>query len=313
MMQKKRIEKQKNPYIALLKFLACLMITNSHQFYKNPLFKLGGGWGNTLFFVVSGYLIGNITLAILPWLFKRYKRLIPLIVIMEVIWLLFFPMKDELPMFIISAFWFTTALMIYYPFYYMAVKGDHIVPVYVLYVVGYVVYYMMMDRTEFFVELTDLSWFKVYFYFGILLIGGCIRKNESRILSCSIWIWFLVALGGLAIWTVEYTFIKVFDTAYQMQFLIHVGMTLFAIGGLAFFLKLNEMYPRKKELFSLIRWISDSTLEIYLLQTPLALVLEKNKYPYNIVIFWIISIAGGIVIHYIYEEATGFIGKRKRV
>lgn len=52
------LEKKKNNYIQCLKFIACILITNSHCIYPKTshtiaaatsLLQIGGGWGNALF------------------------------------------------------------------------------------------------------------------------------------------------------------------------------------------------------------------------------------------------------------------------
>lgn len=66
-------------FIIVLKVLACFLITNSHcrDIYPWYFLAIGGGFGNSIFFAVSGYCLAVIGQEFGAWYRKRCKRLIP--------------------------------------------------------------------------------------------------------------------------------------------------------------------------------------------------------------------------------------------
>ena len=63
--------------ISFLRTLAALIIINSHCSALYPMAALacGGAFGNSLFFLMSGFLLANIKLDFFSWIKKRYIRL----------------------------------------------------------------------------------------------------------------------------------------------------------------------------------------------------------------------------------------------
>lgn len=292
--------KTRNQYIDLIKFFACLFITNSHCMYSNSLFKLGGGWGNSIFFIVSGYLLSGITMDFFPWIKKRIVRIVPMTLAITILATFVYGIDKYSIEDHALRFWFIIAILIYYiPFYladripngYLLILGIHIL--------GYIIIYAINDKSTFFVELGGFAIFKVYFYLSIMIMGGFISKiySKKRIYPS---IHFLIFIGGLgfAIWFVEYFCIKVLGTMMKYQFLIHVGISIFAISVLLWALAMFERYPSAK-LPRFISVVSSSTLEVYLVQVLLLPYLNKIPYPISIICFWIVAIIGGVALHLI--------------
>lgn len=125
---------KKNDYLQLLKFIACILITNSHCMYPetmfsiagaSSIFQIGGGWGNAIFFAVSGFLISGKRDSIGKWMKKRYIRILPITAVMGLIWYCLDGLNGNLITFLCTCFWFVSAMMIYYPFFYLFDRIDH--------------------------------------------------------------------------------------------------------------------------------------------------------------------------------------------
>lgn len=103
----------KNNYLQLLKFFACILITNSHCMYPrtmfsiggaSSIFQIGGGWGNAIFFVVSGFLVAGKKDSIEIWMKKRYIRILPITVLMGVFWYCLEGLKGNIVIFCVLVF-----------------------------------------------------------------------------------------------------------------------------------------------------------------------------------------------------------------
>jgi hypothetical protein len=272
--------------------------------YPNPLFKLGGGWGNAIFFVTSGFLLSGIKLDIIPWLVKRWKRLVPLTLIMTIISVFIYGINAYPVLIHITRFWFVIALLIYYvPFYFAdRVKYGYIIMI-PTHILIYLKLYILADKSTFFIEGGGFSSFKVYFYFVLMLLGGFIKRyiDEKKI---NMLVVIFAGSVGFAIWFVEYFFIKVLNRFFEYQLFIHVGITIFGVSVLLWALSMEVRYPRWN-IPKIIKTISESTLEIYLVQIVALPIINRASYPLSIILFWSMALVGGVMLHTIHNRIIG--------
>ena len=64
----------------------------------SSIFQIGGGWGNAIFFAVSGFLISGKRDSIGKWMKKRYIRILPITAVMGLIW---YCLDDNLLMYLL--------------------------------------------------------------------------------------------------------------------------------------------------------------------------------------------------------------------
>lgn len=112
--------KQRNPSIDILKFMAALLITNSHMgmLYPDSLVKLstGGAIGDVLFFFCSGFTLflgrgGNF----FNWYKRRINRIYPTVLMWAAIMAFVFGIRYGMDFTILhGGGWFVTCIMIYY-------------------------------------------------------------------------------------------------------------------------------------------------------------------------------------------------------
>lgn len=291
------MEAQKNQYLNLIKFLACIFITNSHCIYNNPFLKLGGGWGNAIFFATTGYLLGGANIEFWKWIRKRWKRVVPLTAIMTMLSVWTYGLSGYSVFEHVTRFWFVVALVIYYVPFYWADKTRYGYQVAItIHIIGYILLYLIEDKSLFFVEKGGFSYFKVYFYILIMLLGGCIKKYRDNDRYPDAKISILFAGLGLMIWFIEYFLIKVLNICLEFQFLIHIGITLFGISVLMCALSLSSSFPRWQNP-RVIEIIAESTLEVYLLQIVLLPLINNLTYPITLVAFWVVALVGGSCLH----------------
>ena len=119
-------------FINILKGLASLLITNSHfeKVYPNSLSVLafGGSYGNALFFIISGFLIGDCRRPFKEWLVLKLLRIyIPVWIVTSIIYIIeglqtvsFGTMV--LSFFYPTQFWFVNVIVVFYCLGYIVQK-----------------------------------------------------------------------------------------------------------------------------------------------------------------------------------------------
>lgn len=299
-----------------LRFVAIICIANSHldALYPVPLLATGGSIGNALFFMLSGYglfLSANIQdKPFLPWYKRRILRIYPslwmatilMMVIAQSAWrtLGFF---DYVGLFVWpTAYWFITALMIFYVIFYFIWQRQNykyfLVGIFIL-VLPYLYFYLtMVDLSYYSIEGPASGYFKCIFYLQTMFFGGylagCKRSGQPNFFKDGLALACLIALYyGILFFMSKFG-------GWQYQAVTHLLM--FPI--LFFFLRFAE----SKEITALVQsnyvgtaisLMAALTLEIYLLHgyvRAFPFVL-KTIFPLNIVVFWIVTIALAFVLN----------------
>lgn len=313
---------QKNKNITYLKAVASVLITNSHCRDIYPLFFLavGGSHGNAIFFILSGFCLANIKIEMIPWLKKRWKKVLVPVAIMSIIKFITVDGIRTITSInvgehiytLLNQYWFVFAIAIYYPIFYMIfshnskkiVKMSMICHV-LIYFVGYVFW---INTDIFSVELEGFAPFKVFFYFGILLLGGYIRLSQDLIIEKirqsrkKIIVFSTVIIcTSLICWAMIYAAIMLFNKMLKLQCLIHISVYTFAIGMLILSIILVEEMNLDcyipDTVYRGIDMIANSTLEIYLIQVTFKNLAIKFVFPFNLLLFWYIAFGGGILYH----------------
>lgn len=302
-------------FVVYLKVIACLLITNSHcgDIYPISLLAIGGSWGNAIFFILSGYCLANIKNDFVTWYIRRIKRLIPSLIIMILVSVFitdgiqFFSDKNlfDILIYFLNKYWFVSAILIMYVFYYCIMKITDVTKIYVvigmLLLVYLYIYVFFTDKTVYSIEPYGLALLKCLVYFLILLIGGIIRKKKdvlkevvykiSRVNLC------LLVLATLIIWMVLYYVIVVMKIRLDMQFLIHGAIICFAVSIFFAFMKFEKEFSIQNTLVNVVlNIISKSTLEIYLVQITFKKYVTALTFPVNWIMFWLIAIGGGVLL-----------------
>lgn len=313
-------------YIDVLKAIACLLIINSHcsDLYPNSLMAFGGGQGNAIFLMVTGFLCADVQLPWKEWITKRYFRLMPITLIICVLDLVICVMQDGLPANIITycldRYWFVWALAIYYIPYFMVFrsgKNNAFQLACLLYCIGYAFLYLCllsMDKVSLFVEKEGFAFFKVYFYFAPMLMGGIIahfaHRETGRIFETEVRcilerpeILVLGALVGLSVWGFEYICTILNKSALKLQFLINLGNLIFCV---CLFCAMRAGFSRnnveKLGRSRSVKILSTCTLEIYLVQILIKSFFLSFDFPINAFLYFMLSIGLGVMLHYAFNR-----------
>lgn len=170
--------------------------------------------------------------------------------------------------------------------------------------IGYIAYYLARYEATFFVEEAAFAWFKIYAFFGVMLLGGAVKKNIDKVKKVSYMVLLVGVICSGIIWATEYAAIIFMGKGYMLQFMITISRMLFAYCILIFAVKLNDDKPMVLGKNNIINYIADSTLEIYLIQVIAKGIIQKNIVePWNMFVFWDVALIGGVIVHRIYNVA----------
>ncbi len=301
-------------FIYLLKTIAAILITNSHfdNLYPISALSIGGSLGNTLFFLVSGFLISErIECGLRKWYFARCKRLYPSYWIINGIYVLLgivqiSSISDIIGRFIIpvNSFWFIGAILIFYFLFYFVIKsGKKYLNIWIglSVAVYFIAYVFFKDLSQWSIE--DSGYFKFIYYFVVMLVGYYMKSNvgivdkfaKKRMCACIDAT--VISIIAFLLTKVAMLYIEGFS---YFQFLVQLTTLSF---GVFCFLSAFSFEKKLKEkacthLSKILHVIGSSTLEIYLVNYVVANWAQQLPFPINIVIAFCAIFVIGIGVHY---------------
>ena len=306
-----------------LRFIAIVLITNSHldSLYPIPALGTGGAIGNALFFMLSGYGIflseNNRNRTFLPWYKRRIVRIYPtvtlatlfLIIIPQSVWYQW-NVLDYIRMLVWpTPYWFISALMLFYVIFFFILKIKNykyfLAGIFVL-IIPYLFFYItMVDLSHYSIE--GDSYFKWLFYLQAMFFGGYMA-GRSRFIKTSF------IKDGLALVLViglYYGILILMNRGCCWQFQAVTHLLMFPI--LFLFLKVSESdvitsLMSTKYIGAAISLLAGLTLEIYLLQYAVYShsIIQSVLFPLNIFIFWIVV----IILSFLLNRISRFIIRR---
>ena len=308
---------------SFLRFIAIVLITNSHldSLYPIPALGTGGSIGNALFFMLSGYGIflseKNQSRPFLSWYKRRIVRIYPS-VIMATVLLIIIPLKvwtewafmDYIKMLIWpTAYWFISALMVFYVIFFFILKMKNykyfLTGIFIL-IIPYLFFYItMVDLSRYSIE--GPSYFKWLFYLQTMFFGGYMAGREKFVKTNFI-------KDGLALVLViglYYGILNLMNKGCGWQFQAVTHLLMFPI--LFLFLRVSESdlitsLMNTKYIGAAISLLAGLTLEIYLLQYAVYShsIIQSILFPLNIITFWIVV----IILSFILNRVSRFITKK---
>lgn len=304
--------------ITFLKFIATLLITNSHLdgLYIIPALATGGSIGNAIFFMVSGYTLNisrNRNISLSMWYLKRIKRIYPQFICIcflfcAINYKYLYGFLDIVKIFIFPTnYWFIPAIMIFYLAYYfiikIKIKEKFVICILLLCIPYLYIYFNHLNLSQWTIET---GYFKWIFYFQTMLLGGFLSDKRS-IKSDKTKGWLLLIMI-MFYFVCKYLINK--ETFIQFQIIVHIITFLIII--------LLYRYVRDFIIFTkfinfkitnkLIVLLSSLTLEIYLVQSFVYnnRLVKNIVFPLNILVCWILIILGAFLLHKTEKIANDF-------
>ena len=271
--------------ISLLRFIATILITNSHfgHLYPNNISFLatGGTIGNSIFFFASGYaLYFSNKESFRNWITKRFLKIyIPVWIFNIAILLL--TKQWSLTNNIIPNYWFLKAILIFYLAYYFIVRylENKLWIVIISLTTLYIFVFNFNDNNSFIIENTEnptkLHWF---YYFAIMIFGTIMAKNgfKSNKNIMTIFIFFILVI--ISYYSLK--FLTIYFHVFFLQIFIPFFLFLFCYFSFEFISKLNK-YKGLNNKFLI--GVSNQTLEIYIVQFATIRFLTNVIFPLNMI------------------------------
>lgn len=285
-----------------LRFFSILLVINSHldTYYPIPYFGTGGSMGNSLFFALSSF--GLFLSAqknpkpFADWYAQRIKRIYPVVWIAVIFLTLPFKMYIGafdlknllyfLGYFFYPPFWFLQAIMIFYILLYFILSKYNVRIIYSWLSVLALIY------AFFYINYLDLSkWcieddpFQYLFYLIIFIFGVLMADHNNKIKYSGIQDWGLLFLSVAIIYGHKYLMLK--GMFSSLQFIQH----LFIFPFIYYFFKISRSGFIQKSVLqlpmikSIIDYVSNLTLELYIVHLYVILFIPKLKllFPINII------------------------------
>ena len=165
--------------LSLMRFLAVILITNSHI---GPLYpphlqflSTGGALGNSLFFFCSGFALylSNRDTGFAPWAIRRFTRIYPSLWIFMTVCFLGGIQSFRLPDIIIPTFWFLQAIFVFYVFFFYSIKffERQLWKVCAAFIFPLLVTYFYVPHHEWIIENTEHNHFLHWYFYWRERVG----------------------------------------------------------------------------------------------------------------------------------------------
>ena len=282
--------------IDLLKFLALLLIFNSHidiAYGSYRALATGGAIGDVLFFFCSGFTLflrpKNSISEFPNWYKKRISRIFPSVFAVAIIRCLFFDTHDDIITVIISwNDWFIPCIMMYYVIIYIigVYARQYITHIIIgISVIGAV--YFAIESQNIPYNMYGNTYLKWILFFNFMLMGAkmgiCFPKKTESLTKL-----LIQAFAALVLYYVFY-FIGQRSTSdlRYIQFISYIPLfilvqRLFMIGEHP---KAQAVFMRKR-VFPFIAFIGGLCLEVYLVQYYLITDRLNHLFPLNILLIF---------------------------
>ena len=314
-------------FVYLLRALAAALITNAHyeDIYPLSILANGGLLGDVLFFGVSGFLLCPVKGTFPRWYIHRLGRIYPAVWIITLVYLF-------LGFYRVSGAMGLVRLLIY-PTYYHFIASI---------VVLYVPFYIVMRLTErlgdravgwaaivtagayllYYCKFFDYSYYHIddvyapmirFLFFGAMLIGARYRlgfqqaKARRDLLQPLLLAIILLAYLASKLLFASGRFAPALQPVNQVVLLAVLYLSF------ACALRLEDWIPRLPMPFQKgIRWLSEHTLEIYLVQYALIPRVNVGPFPLNFLAVSAAILLSAAILHWGVERLRGLAKKTAR-
>ena len=284
-------QKERNLSIELLKFIAVIVVINSHcdiMYGKYSFLATGGAIGDCLFFFASGFTIflgraGRFD----NWYKRRIQRIYPSLIALSLI----LPILGSAPMDVIKLIsgggaWFVSCIMLYYiPLYLIKTlfEKSPTLP-FTTSIICILIWYYFEDRHTFF--MYGDTYFKWLHFFIFMLLGAYTGNGVIRLKTN-----FAIDILGLAISILTFYGLSFAATTNDLfaQFQI---LTIIPLSGTVIFTyklckqeKVDTIMRTKCGI--VLRFIAGLCLEIYLIQAVFFTDKLNHIFPLNLIIVFV--------------------------
>lgn len=287
------MRKERNLSIELLKFIAVIIVANSHMellYGDYGFLASGGAIGDSLFFFASGFTLflgrgGNFV----NWYKRRISRIYPSIFAWAFLAAIIgFKTFDIVEIVLGGGCWFVTCIMLYYIVLYFVRKHAEYKPVYPFMITCIIIFiwYLLEDKSTFF--MYGYTYFRWGHFFLFMLLGAYIGNNTIQVKLCPLAdiLKFLVSLCLFYAMFIS-------GTVFRIQFINNIQiLSLLPLMGVSFYLYKICCCERIKLLMTTkiglcMRFVAGLCLEAILVQPFLFTDKMNFLFPLNIPIMFV--------------------------
>lgn len=311
-------------FIIMLRAVACLLITNSHQeeIYPIRILASGGLLGDVIYFAISGYCLYSIAQQSFgKWYFKRLKRVYPPVwltagtLILTGVYGTVSSQRVFNLMLYPTHYHFVASILVLYIFYFFLVKfvnqkpGDEekrlkyvAIGIAVLY---FVLFYTVYDRSYYHIDNVNskMIW-PLYFY--AMMIGLWFRRHEDEYLGKGgVMPWGLTFIFGIAYFGTKFTLARGMMPA-SVQWVNQLTLLALLVGIFRCFIGFEDTIKAlPASVTAPFRFIADMAFELYLAQAVIIPTFNTGKetFPYN----FLVTISITFLFAWLVHSATNII------
>lgn len=290
--------KERNISIDILKFLAVLLITNSHMellYGKYCILATGGTIGNALFFFCSGFTLFMKPITSIKdfpnWYKRRINRIYPTVLAIAIIKCSLFDINlNIIDIILHGGGWFVSCIMTYYVFIYLIglYLREKVSLIIIIVSLASCLWFFSVERTfpfdiYYYKDSGYLDWL---IYFNFMLLGAKIgslniedngKSAKKLIFSLlGIIVFYTIYVSGVKIEKLEFIEILSFiPLLLAVYYLYQWGNRNMA----------KKIYTNKAGYF-VIRFVGGLCLEIYLIQNCIFTDNLNSLFPLNLLIIF---------------------------
>lgn len=270
-------------FITFLRALAACVITNSHYtgIYPTDLIANGGLLGDVLFFAVSGYCLYNVQYPLSAtgfarWYGKRIWRIYLPVLIMTAVFMIFgiYSLGEN------GVFWWyiyptcyhfvASIIVLYIPFFFI-MKIDTLrgkIPFLMLGIaaVWLIVYFTVYDRSYYHIDTVHEPMIR-FLFMESMLLGAWFRRNDKNFRNKFKAVYPIAAIIASIIYFASKLLFSKNASLSGLQFLNQIAIFILLCCIFRTFCGLDGKLERMPKIIkTVVKFISDMTLEIYIVQ-----------------------------------------------
>lgn len=301
-------------FVYWLKAIAAIFITNSHYANIWPVSALafGGHLGNCLYFFVSGFCLYHIRESFPKWYLKRAVRIYPSLWLAAAIFLLIGWYRIDT----ITAglhcliyptwFHFIGSIMLLYVFFYLWRKivrvGGTFSGMMIALGAFLLAYLFFFDKSYYHIDNVEEKWVRFQFA-EAMLMGVWFREKYDSFSGRPKWFDWASVPAMLVVYLISKIAVSRFASFSVIQFIhplvlllliYRIAVLAVKLEKLGFFTSVNGCVVR------VVRFLSEITLEIYLVQYPIIAATEHLPFPVN----FIVTTAGILLCAWVLHEIS---------
>lgn len=307
-------------FIVLMRAFAAIIITNAHYtgVYPTDLIANGGLLGDVLFFAVSGYCLANTKDAFPKWYLRRFLRIYIPVWIITIIYMILGAytvsyISDGISFFLWPTHWHFVAsiILLYIPLYFVSKHiemntKNYIKMVLVIFALQFVLYIAVYDYSYYHIDSVYQPMIEFLFFQSMLMgLHFRWRCNNKDCLDMKLRVGLL--LLGIVLLGVYFVskmlFVKCSIIAdFQLLNQIVLGGLLYVLFQIFMTLESKIQKIENTKFYAVTKFISDRTLEIYLVQYVILDYLKIGSFPFNWLLLTSTIIAAAIILRWLSQQ-----------